>query len=254
MQNPQLSTVIEPTISTNVYTSVLKDSYFEDQSTASNQLINYGQPILLLCTKIIQGYSPNNNFELKITLANEIKIFTEKCKANNIPHATIAVAKYVLLSTIKDIFIDKDIEFDTTDHKHLLSAPFSELLLDLLKTPSENIELLELIFICYKFGFRDNYIIDHHIAFDHLDLIYHAIRKTTGNVSKNLFYSTKQISNTQNKIHVKKTFPKFFLFLGIVAFSCLLISNLLLIHHFILLNNQVTIGLNSLITDHQNGK
>lgn len=253
MHTSQISTVTEPVIVTNHYTDIPKDSYLENQLITINKLVGFGQPILLLCTKIIQGYRPQNTFDLKITLANELQIFTEKCQNINLQNTNISIAKYVLVNTLQDIFIDKDIEFDTTVHKQLLSEPFNELLQELLKAPKENIELLELIFICYKFGFRDNYLIDHHVAFDHIEQIYNAIRETNGGISKKLYSPTLKISNSKNPASKKKNNYKFLLLITIVSLLIVIISNVLLIQNLTLLNTHIKTGLTNITKAYEHG-
>ena len=52
-----------------------------------------------------------------------------------------------------------------------------------IKEIEENIELLELIFVCYKLGFTDNDKIEQQARFEHVEHIYYSIIKTKGEIS-----------------------------------------------------------------------
>ena len=187
MNSSQLSEITEPVSSNNSQVVNFKNSYLTDKLTNSNNLLKFGQPILILCAKIIQGNLPQEISIFKLTVTNEINIFINKCKSAEINNLSVSLAKYILINTIKDILIDQDIEFDLLEHKTSLKNSFSESLCAILKEPHNNIDLLELLFICYKFGFKDNYLIEHHIALEQQNQIYLAIRSVKGKISKKLY-------------------------------------------------------------------
>ncbi len=244
MHSSQLSKIIEPILLNSPQIIDLKSSYLENKLGASNNLLNFGQPILILCTKIIQGHPPKEISILKLTVKHEINIFINKCKASRINSFDISIAHYVLISTVKDILTDKDIEFDTLEHKQLLNEPFVDILACLLKSPQEYIELLELLFICYKFGFKDNYLIDHYLALENQNQIYSAIRQIKGKISKNLYDTPTQIAPVKVTTH-KSNFRLCFL-LGIISLFSIITASILINQNINLINHQVTAGLNNI--------
>ncbi|NQY41884.1 MAG: DotU family type IV/VI secretion system protein [Legionellales bacterium] len=244
MNNSQLSEITEPVSANNSQIVNLKNSYITNKLTNSNALLKFGQPILILCAKIMQGNLPQELSIFKLTVTNEINIFINKCKSAKINNLSVSLAKYILINTIKDILIDQDIEFDLMEHKTLLKDSFSENLNSILKEPHKNIDLLELLFICYKFGFKDNYLIEHNLALEQQNQIYFAIRSVKGNISKNLYDIPMNNINLESTPS-KKTF-KYSSILLVVGILGIFITTISFHQNINLINYQVEKGISKI--------
>lgn len=252
MQSSKIIKNIEPVINSTSLVIENEFSYLPDKFSTSNKLLNLGQPILLLCTKIIQGYYPNEIYILKNNIIRELKIFTDKCNDHNIDKQTSSIALYILSNTTRDILASKNIEFDITEYLESLLEPFSDILNKILKEIEENIELLELIFVCYKLGFTDNDKIEQQARFEHVEHIYYSIIKTKGEISEDIYDEAPERKLLPSSSRINNSSTKIYSFIGLTSLCIILVGWILLGQHYDIVSQQFHITLDNIEANRKN--
>jgi len=135
-----------------------------------NPLENSASALLTLLTQInnLQFHPDPELLRKKIT--EEIKTFQQKAQAKNIDNETIFTARYVLCTALDEAVLNTPWGHTGGWAQHSLLSHFHkevsggerffQLLKSLGNSPSKNIDLLELMYLCLSFGFEGRYRLD----------------------------------------------------------------------------------------------
>jgi type VI secretion system protein ImpK len=148
---------------------------------------------------------------LKNTIIERIRLFERKAQDLGVEQETVFWARYVLCTAIDETVLStpwgnqsvwRDQSLLVTLHKEASGGEkFFQLLQKLLQNPANNIELLELMYICLSFGFEGRYrpLPDGYAQLQTLrDNLYHTIRNHHEEYERDLAGNWKGIHQKQN--------------------------------------------------------
>ncbi|PKG38792.1 type IV secretion protein DotU [Psychromonas sp. Urea-02u-13] len=178
-----------------------------------NPLVNAASTLLAVFSKTRDALNHPNVGGLHQQLDREIKNFEIKAKSEGIKENNVVVARYLLCTILDEAVLNTPWGAESAwNQRTLLSIFHNETaggekffaILDRLRSsPSENIEVLELAYICLSLGYEGKYRVVSR-GREHLeqlrDDIFHIIRSYRGEYERALSPSWKGIGNSHRTL------------------------------------------------------
>ena len=158
-----------PIIATNQ--SINPDILSQNITSNINDLISCSATLLGVYSHLKNTLTHNDEAGLYTRLINEIKLFEKHCKDLMIKPEIVLAARYILCSVLDEAIMNTPWGSGGNWSQHTLLSGFHNetaggekffLLLDRMReTPAENIEILELMYLCLSIGFEGKYRVLH---------------------------------------------------------------------------------------------
>ena len=136
-----------------------------------NPLVNVAATTLAVFEKVRQAVSHNDVGDLHQRLVNEIKQFDKYAREQGIQSELVLSARYVLCTVLDEAVLNTPWGSESTwTQRTLLSAFHNEtsggekffMILDRMRqAPAQNLDMLELMYICLSLGFEGKYRVSH---------------------------------------------------------------------------------------------
>jgi type VI secretion system protein ImpK len=146
-----------------------RDAAPNDFSTISglNPLVNAASTLLAVFSKTRESLSHPNVGSLHQQLDREIKAFDTKARSAGVKEDTVMIARYLLCTILDEAVLNTPWGAESAWNQRTLLGTFHKetaggekffAILDRLRnTPAENIDALELIYICLSLGYEGKY-------------------------------------------------------------------------------------------------
>jgi type VI secretion system protein ImpK len=220
--NPQASAQFQPTstIQYQAQSQQQPQGQFDDQQQSSsayfktssglNPLVNAASTLIAVFEKTRQSLSHPDIGGLHQRLVNEIKAFEIKAKDADIPPEIILAARYVVCAALDETVLNTPWGAESPwPQRTLLSIfhnetaggeKFFQILSRMLEQPSENLFILELMYIFLSLGFEGKYRVINR-GRDHVeqlrDELYSTIRRQRGEYERSLSPSWQGLGKTR---------------------------------------------------------
>lgn len=178
-----------------------------------NSLIAAAAAIFPLLHKIIESKSYANLAELSELLIHEIKTFEIRAQNLGCQFEKIIIARYVLCTVIDEIIISTPWAKQALEPYRLLitfhhqacgNDNFYVILERLSENIGQNFDLLELIYVCFSFGYQGKYSKKNN-GKDELasiiDELYRKIRWQRGELHKSLLINSKALNHATETVN-----------------------------------------------------
>ena len=164
----QHSTSIPKTVqsSSSDYQLHTGSSYFRT-ARGLNPLVNAASTLIAVFEKTKQAVSHPDVGGLHQRLVNEIKIFEKRSKETGIASEIILSSRYILCTILDEAVLNTPWGCESAWHQRSLLSIFHNetsggekffIILDRLRqSPAENIDILELLYICISIGYEGKY-------------------------------------------------------------------------------------------------
>ena len=136
-------------------------------STGLNPLVNAASTLLAVFSKTRESLSHPNVASLHQQLEREIKSFDNKARSAGVKEDTVMIARYLLCTILDEAVLNTPWGAESAWNQRTLLGTFHKetaggekffAILDRLRnTPADNIEVLELIYICLSLGYEGKY-------------------------------------------------------------------------------------------------
>jgi len=237
-----------PLSKTLVHSAVSRSTY------SPNNLIAIAEPMLLLCSRLLQGYPPNNKNDFHLAVSHELHVFSSQCKLRKIENSTIDIAKRILTGTINNILAEQKIEAQKvhpSPEPTIHQEPIYTIIEWLICQPTEHIDLIELIYLCFKFGYlaeKENFLeADQKIKRECIDNLYSTIRQCKGEISKRLYSDKQAVPFTPDQnIQSTSLFKKISSVLCTIAVTVTFVACYVIDQNASVINHQITSSINFL--------
>ena len=219
-------------------------SYYRSQLFTTfhsiNPLIAAASPLLAMITKLSKQTSSIQYTTLHKNLVHEMKAFECQTQNHGYRANTILAARYILCAWVDEIILNtqegaaaslqKQSLLQTFQRESYGSDRFFLILERSCEDPVLHIDLLELIYLCLRFGFQGKF---RNQAHGHEDLntitdtLYHCIREQRGEISKALSdYQPDNLpkSYVRRKLRLITVIPSLCI-LGLVIIFALTLAN-----------------------------
>jgi len=174
------------------------DSYYRSQlintNIAINPLIAAALPILALVTRLEKATLLSDHDVLLTNLTHEIKAFEHKTQIQGYRSNTITTARSALC-----YMLDEVIKW----HEQCNSESFFTLLEQAMQNPADNLDLLELFYLCLNLGYKgqEPKYTEYELT-TLMDRLYSIIRQKRGELNKHLLVQdTEAQAKPPKKIH-----------------------------------------------------
>lgn len=220
--NPQASAQFQPTstIQYQAQSQQQPQAQFEDQRQSSsayfktssglNPLVNAASTLIAVFEKTRQSLSHPDIGGLHQRLVSEIKAFEIKAKDADIPPEIILAARYVVCAALDETVLNTPWGAESPwPQRTLLSIfhnetaggeKFFQILSRMLEQPSENLFILELMYLFLSLGFEGKYRVINR-GRDHIeqlrDELYSTIRRQRGEYERSLSPSWQGLGKTR---------------------------------------------------------
>jgi len=177
-----------------------------------NPLVSASSTLIAVFTKIRETVNHTNVGELHQRLVSELKLFESRSKEAGVKPETILAARYILCTTLDEAALNTPWGAESAwTQRSLLSVFHNEteggekffILLDRMRNaPSENIDILELMYIFLSLGYEGQYRVAHRgrDSLEQLrDDVFQIIRRYRGEYERTLspnWQGTGRIRNT----------------------------------------------------------
>ncbi len=171
-----------------------------------NPIVAAAQPILSLCAQLRNSVVQGDLEQLRQRVIEEIKAFEDHALAAGAAGEAVRLARYALCATIDDVVLNTPWGHNSTWTKATIvlrfynetsgGKRFFEILNRYERNPGQNIEVLELMYICLSIGFEGELRIDPRGASEHnrvRDSLFRAIREFRGEFERQLSPSWRGI-------------------------------------------------------------
>lgn len=215
-ENDLITEYKDPSLSASIDTLLLpvtvSSSYYRSKAftttTGINQLICAADPLLMFISRIHKiAFSPDPAL-LQKHLCHEIKAFENKAQTLGYHTQIILAARYILCALIDEIILASNfghewpkhalINYFHRDHQEIsVEADRFFLILERsLHDPAVHLDLLELLYLCLKFGYEGKYRLIERSHFELrsiTDNLYQCIRQQRNDFSKSLLISLDSV-------------------------------------------------------------
>lgn len=191
--------------------ATIAPSYYRSKafaaSTGINQLITAADPLLTLATQLQKISMPADLNSLQSHLCHEMRAFENRAQNSGYHVQIIVAARYALCALIDELILHcswgkewlnyKLVDYFHRDQENIEKDRFFIILERSRNDVATHIDLLELIYLCLRFGYEGEYrLIERgHLTLTHLvDNLYQDIRQQRCEFSKSLLISLGNIS------------------------------------------------------------
>ena len=151
--------------------SINPDILSQSITSNINDLVSCSSTLLGVYSHLKNTLTHNDEAGLYTRLINEIKLFEKNCKELMIKPEIVLAARYILCSLLDEAIMNTPWGSSGQWSQHTLLSGFHNetaggekffLLLDRMReTPADNIEILELMYLCLSIGFEGKYRVVH---------------------------------------------------------------------------------------------
>ncbi|WP_191905944.1 type VI secretion system protein TssL, long form [Nitrincola iocasae] len=219
--------------------SIMAIEEISSLSSGMNLLENAAFEILAMLPSI-RNYETQLSAEaLKLKLIELIKVFEKKAYEANVDSKDIEIARYLLCATADEFVLNTPLGAKNNWSRHSLLSYFHAetwggenffvILGNLEKSPRNNIDLLELIYLCLALGFEGKYAIEPDRASKLQELknaLYRTITQIRGAIPKPVSIHWKGEEVAAEKI--RKTLPLWVMAVFLLAIMCVVYFYLLI--------------------------
>ncbi|MFT6388050.1 MAG: type VI secretion system protein ImpK [Cellvibrionaceae bacterium] len=189
------------------------EAAYSRMSAGLNPLVNSASTLIAVFEKTKQSLSHPDVGGLHQRLVNEIKTFEMRANEQGIAKEVVLSARYLLCSVIDEAILNTPWGSDspwaqrtllTVFHNETSGGEKSFIIIDRMKErPAENIDILELCYICLSLGFEGKYRLMHR-GRDTLeqirDELFRIIRNQRGEYERTLSPSWEGLGKTRNTL------------------------------------------------------
>lgn len=188
---------------------------FSDFKTSHglNPLVNAASTLIAVFEKTRTAASHPNVGAFHKQLVSELKEFEVKANAQGIPRETILSARYLLCSVLDEAVLNTPWGSESPWGQHTLLSVFHKetaggekcfMILDRMRErPAENLDILELFYICISLGFEGKYrlISRGRDALEEIrDELFRILRSHRGEYERNLSPNWQGLGNSRNSL------------------------------------------------------
>jgi type VI secretion system protein ImpK len=195
--------------------SIPRDNTPGDFSTiyGLNPLVNAASTLLAVFSKTRESLSHPNVGSLHQQLDREIKAFDMKARSAGVKEDTVMIARYLLCTILDEAVLNTPWGAESAWNQRTLLGTFHKetaggekffaILERLNNTPAENIEALELIYICLSLGYEGKYrvVARGRDQLEQLrDNLFYTIRSYRGEYERSLSPCWQGLANSRNTL------------------------------------------------------
>ncbi len=182
-------------------------------SRGLNPLVSAADTLLAVHSKVRQSARHPDVAGLYRQLTQEIRQFEAKAREQGLPPETVLAARYILCSVLDEAVLNTPWGSDSPwAQRTLLSAfhnetsggeKFFQILDRMNQAPSQNLDMLELMYLCLSLGFEGRYRLAHRgrdVLEQIKDDVYRTIRRYRGEHERSLSPSWEGLGRTRSTL------------------------------------------------------
>lgn len=182
-------------------------------SRGLNPLVSAAETLLAVHSKVRQSARHPDVAGLYRQLTQEIRQFEAKAREQGLPPETVLAARYILCSVLDESVLNTPWGSDSPwAQRTLLSAfhnetsggeKFFQILDRMNQAPSQNLDMLELMYLCLSLGFEGRYRLAHRgrdVLEQIKDDVYRTIRRYRGEHERSLSPSWEGLGRTRSTL------------------------------------------------------